>query len=59
MYTPYRPGTYVDFATDDNGLWAVFALSLNNHTVGALWYCIHVYTYTRLRPRLHYDHVAR
>ncbi len=33
LYTPYHPGTYVDFATDDNGLWAVFALSLNNHTV--------------------------
>ncbi len=32
MYSPYHPGTYVDFATDDNGLWAVFALSLNNHT---------------------------
>lgn len=25
--------SYVDFATDENGLWAVFGMAMDNHTV--------------------------
>ena len=33
LYKPQQPGSYLDFSTDENGLWGVFGLALDNNTV--------------------------
>ena len=33
LYKPLQEGSYFDFSTDENGLWGVFGLALDNNTV--------------------------
>ena len=33
LYKPQQEGSYFDFSTDENGLWGVFGLALDNNTV--------------------------
>lgn len=33
LYRPQHASSFVDFSSDENGLWAVFALALDNNTV--------------------------
>ena len=33
LYLPQQPDNYLDLVTDENGLWAVFGLAVDNNTV--------------------------
>ena len=33
LYLPQQPDNYLDFVTDENGIWAVFGLAVDNNTV--------------------------
>ncbi len=33
LYRPQQEDSYFDFSTDENGLWGVFGLALDNNTV--------------------------